>query len=355
MSPTAAPLSFAEAVDRLPKVELHVHVEGTMRPSTVVELAARNGVPLPTTDLDELYRYTSLDTFLEVFWLVQSTLGSRADWARLGYESVVDGAAHGRVHAETFFTPARHLATGQSLADIVAGLAEGVAAGDAATGATTWLICDADRAYGPAAAQQLAEELVELRRAAAPGSERVVGFGMDSTERGVDPAAFAPAFATARAGGLRRTAHQGEDTPASAIATVVDVLGAERVDHGLSVLGDPELVRRLAADRVPLTVCPTSNVVIANRVTELRLHPLPAMRAAGLLTSINTDDPALTDLDLGREHVACAEAFAWGWDDVVDVVLDGVASSWLDDADQRALAARVRAEADRLRTQMDQA
>jgi adenosine deaminase len=110
--PVATP---ADAFDRLPKVELHCHVEGTMRPATVVELARRNGVALPTADPTLLYRYDSLDSFLAVFWLVQSTLATRGDWARLAYESVVDGAAHGVVHREAFFTPARHLAGGQHL------------------------------------------------------------------------------------------------------------------------------------------------------------------------------------------------------------------------------------------------
>ena len=120
--PVATP---ADAFDRLPKVELHCHVEGTMRPATVVELARRNGVALPTADPTLLYRYDSLDSFLAVFWLVQSTLATRDDWARLAYESVVDGAAHGVVHRESFFTPARHLAGGQDLAAIVGGLTRG--------------------------------------------------------------------------------------------------------------------------------------------------------------------------------------------------------------------------------------
>ena len=139
-------MDIATALDRLPKVELHCHVEGTMRPQTVVDLARKNRVPLPTSDPTALYRYSSLDTFLAVFWLVQSTLGEPDDWARLAYESVVDGAAHGLVYRETFFTPARHLAAGQDLAGIVAGLAEGLAVAEADTGARVMLICDIDRA-----------------------------------------------------------------------------------------------------------------------------------------------------------------------------------------------------------------
>src|ERR1700730_12202799 len=153
-----------EALEQLPKVELHCHVEGTMRPATVLELAARNHVTLPTTDLDQLYRYRSLYEFLAVFWMVQSCLRTRDDWSRLAYESVIDGAAHGRVYAETFFPPARHLAAGQRLADIVAGLADGIEAAEAETGARCRLIADMDKAFGPDAGRQLAAELGELGR-----------------------------------------------------------------------------------------------------------------------------------------------------------------------------------------------
>jgi adenosine deaminase len=192
---------LAAALRALPKVELHCHVEGTMRPETVRELARKNGVPIPGGDLLALYRYGSLDEFLTIFWLVQSVLHDRDDWARLGYESVLDGAAAGRVYAEVFVTPARHLAGGQTLASFLEGLAAGLAAGDAQTGCQTRLIVDMDRAYGGEAGLQLITELIELRRAGAAGADRVIGIGMDSTEIGVDPLSFAPAYRQAAAAG----------------------------------------------------------------------------------------------------------------------------------------------------------
>jgi len=338
-------VDVAIALDRLPKVELHCHVEGTMRPQTVVELARKNGIPLPSADPTELYRYSSLDTFLQVFWLVQETLGTPEDWARLAYESVVDGAAHGLVYRETFFTPARHLAAGQELGDIVAGLAEGLQAGEQETGARVMLICDIDRAYGGAAGRNLVERLVELRRAGAAGTERVLGLGLDSTEKGVDPTQFAEAFELAGRAGLHRTSHQGEETPPSYIQAGLDVLGCERIDHGLSSIQDHELTRRLSEQRIPLTVCPNSNVLIANAVPQLDLHPYRRMREAGLLATLNTDDPALTDLDLGREYLTVKRAFGYTWDDMVQISLDGVEATWLDPSDKRALAARVEREA----------
>jgi adenosine deaminase len=343
------PTPLAEALDRLPKVELHCHVEGTVRAATVAELAAKNGIPLPVDDPTELYRYDSLDGFLQVFWLVQSVLCDREDWARLAYESVVDGAAHGLAYRESFFTPARHLVAGQDLVAIVAGLDEGLTAAEDETGVRVNLICDFDRDFGPGAALDLAEELVAARRAGAPGTDRVIGVGYDSTEIGQDPASYAEAFAAAAAGGFRRTAHQGENSGPDAIAACVDVLGAERIDHGMTLLESPELTARFADERIALTVCPNSNIRIANAFPTLADHAYPAMRAAGLLATLNTDDPGLTDLDLGYEYASVAEAFGWGWDDMVAIALDGVEATWLDTDAKAALRARVDEAADALR------
>ncbi len=340
--------SLAAALEALPKVELHCHIEGTMRPSTLLDLARRNGVELPTSDPTELYRYDSLDSFLEVFWMVQSALGGPGDWARLAYERVVDSAAHGVVYCEAFFTPARHLAAGQDLAAIVAGLDEGLAAGEAETGARCLMVADMDRAFGPAAGLQQVQALAALRRAGARGTGRVIGVGMDSTERGIDPVSFRSAYDAARAAGFRLTAHQGENSPASAIAACLDVLGVERVDHGVPVMDDPDLVSRMVGERIPITVCPTSNVVIANVVDRLEDHPFARMRTAGLLATVNTDDPALTDLDLAQEYAAVAAAFGYGWDEMVHIALDGVDASWLDDAGKAALRDRVTVAAGQL-------
>jgi adenosine deaminase len=337
------------ALEQLPKVELHCHIEGTMRPTTVLELAHRNNVPLRTTNLDELYRYTSLTSFLEVFWMVQAVLVTREDWARLGYESVVDSAAHGRVYSETFFTPAAHLKRGQDLGDIIAGLAEGIAAAEGETGARCMLICDIDRDHGPSAALEMVERLVELRRASAAGVDRVLGVGMDSTELGVDPRTFAPAYKAAASGGFRLTAHQGENSPASAIRDCLDVLGAQRIDHGLSLPDDPDLVRRFAGEQIPLTMCPNSNILIANRFTNLADHPFSVLRAQGVLAMLNSDDPALMGIDLGYEYRTVAAAYGWDWDEMVKVARDGVAASWLDDDDKRHLDARITAAAEVLR------
>lgn len=344
-----AGMDLDAALERLPKVELHCHVEGTIRPTTVIDLAAKHGLRLPTEDPTELYRYTSLTTFLEVFFLIQTSVGAREDWTRIAYESMQDGAAHGRVYAEMFFTPARLLASGQTLADIVAGLDEGLEAAERDLGVRGMLICDVDRAFGPGPALELATELARLRREGAPGTDRVLGMGLDSTEIGVDPTTFAEAFAVARGAGLRITAHQGEDSGPDAIRAAVDVLGAERIDHGITLGLDPDLLARFVDEQIPLTMCPNSNIRIANRYERLEDHPLAGYREAGVLATVNTDDPALTDLDLGYEYRTVAAANGWGWDDMVEVALDGVRATWLDEDDQAALRARIVSAAEELR------
>jgi len=341
MAPTDA---ARDEFDRIPKVELHCHVEGTVRPTTVVELARKAGRPLPVEDPADLYRYDSLDSFLAIFWLVQEAISDRGDWARVAYESLVDAAAHGLRYREMFFTPARHLAAGQHLEDIVAGLSEGIDAAEVETGVRAMLIADIDRAFGPAAGLELVERAGELR--AAGKAERVIGIGADSTELGIDMRAFAPAFESAARLGFRRTCHAGEAVGIGPenVRIALDVLGAERIDHGVATAEDPELIERVASQGIPLTVCPTSNVVIANRYASLAQHPLLALRDAGVLVTINTDDPAMMELDLGEEYRRVGEAYGLDREALGELAVEGIASTWLDDTDRRTLAAQFEAQ-----------
>jgi adenosine deaminase len=334
-------MAALDAYDAIPKVELHCHLEGTIRPTTVLELAHKNGRALPTEDPTELYRYHSLDSFLSVFWLVQELLADQDDWERAAYESVVDAAPHGLRYREMFFTPARHLATGQQLGAIVAGLTRGLERAEAETGVRCMLICDMDRAYGGGSARELVELAGELRMGG--GAERLIGIGMDSTELGVDPREFADAFALAARYGFRRTGHAGEDTGPDNIEVALEALRLERIDHGLAILGDLRLVARVAEARIPLTVCPNSNVLIANKYERLEDHPFRRMRQAGLLATLNTDDPAMTDLDLGTEYRSVAAALDMPWPEMVAVALDGIEASWLDDGDKQAMRSEFQA------------
>jgi adenosine deaminase len=344
-------MNLDEALDRLPKVELHCHVEGTMRPQTVADLAAKNRRTLPVADPADLFHFENLDEFLSVFWLVQECLVERDDWARLAYESVLDGAVHGLVYRETFFTPARHLTAGQQLEDIVAGLEAGLSSAEKETGARVMLIADIDRAYGGQRGREMVEQLALLKKAGK--AERVIGVGMDSTELGVDPADFLPAYGLAREAGLRLTAHQGEKSPPSAILFDVEHLGVERIDHGISILEDAEAAHRLVDRGIPLTVCPISNVKIANLCASVEDHPWPRMREAGLHLTLNTDDPAMIGDDLGLEYATLARAHGYGFSDMVEISLAGVDATWLDDDERRRLRQRIRTEATELQRALD--
>jgi adenosine deaminase len=185
----------------------------------------------------------------------------------------------------------------------------------------------------------LVDGVAELRRAG--NGERVIGIGADSTELGVDLAAFAPAFAAAKRYGLRRTSHAGEAVgcgPAN-IEIALDVLGAERIDHGVALPEDPDLLARVAGEGIPLTVCPTSNVVIANRFESLAEHPLLDLYRAGVRITINTDDPAMMQWDIGREYAAVGEAFGLDVAALGQMATDGIDSTWLEEPDRRTLRA----------------
>jgi adenine deaminase len=327
-----------DVYDRIPKVELHCHVEGSVRSSTVVELARKSGRVLPVSDPEELYRYDSLDSFLAIFWLIQELLVTQGDWARIAHESLVDAAVHGLRYREMFFTPARHLAGGQDLAAIVAGLTEGIESAEAVADIRCMLIADIDRAFGPEAGLELVQQLGELRRAGR--AERIIGVGADSTELGVDLRAYSRAFGEAARLGFRRTCHAGEAVGVGPdnIRVAIDALGAERIDHGVAVAEDPALLREIVDRRIPLTVCPTSNVVIANRYRSLGEHPLQQLRSAGVLLTINTDDPAMMELDLGQEYRSVAAASGLGADELGRMALEGIESTWLDASDRATLA-----------------
>jgi adenosine deaminase len=308
-----------------------------VRAGTVAHLAREAGRPLSVDDPELLYRYDSLDSFLAVFWLIQELLGTRDDWGRIAYQSLVDAAGHGLRYREMFFTPARHLADGHEFGGIVAGLMDGIASAEAETGVRCMLLAVIDRACGPAAGDELVDRLTALRRSGR--AERVIGVGVDSTELGGDLRAYRPAFHEAAKAGFRRTCHAGEAVGRGPdnIRVAVDGLGAERIDRGVAIVEGPDLVDRLAAERIPLTACPTSNVVIANRFRSLGEHPLRQMRDAGLLVTINTDDPTMEDLDLGREYRRVAAAHAWDATDMGSLTLEGIEATWLEAPDRAAL------------------
>ncbi len=271
----------------LPKAELHLHIEGTLEPDLAFRLAERNGVPLPYAGPAELaaaYAFTSLQSFLDLYYATMAVLRHADDFADLAQAYLARAAAQGVRHAEIFFDPQAHLARGVPLAEVMRGLGEGLAAGGDRAGVSTGLIACFLRDAGPGAARDCLHQLLGYR-------DQIIGVGLDSAEVGYPPELFADVFAAAAREGLHRVAHAGEEGPPGYIWQALDVLGAERIDHGVRCLEDPALVRRLAADQVPLTVCPLSNLrlQVARSWADV---PVRQMLDAGLLVTINSDDPA---------------------------------------------------------------
>ncbi|MFH0518264.1 adenosine deaminase [Streptomyces sp. M41] len=271
----------------LPKAELHLHIEGTLEPELAFELAARNGVELPYADTDELrtaYQFEDLQSFLNLYYELMAVLRTEQDFADLANAYLAHAAAQGVRHAEIFFDPQAHTKRGLELGTVVEGLWWALGNSAAEHGVSTRLIMCFLR-------DDSAESAMDTLRAAEPYLDRITGVGLDSAEVGHPPVKFREVYEAAAALGLRRVAHAGEEGPPAYITEALDVLGVERVDHGLRCVEDPALVERLVRERVPLTLCPLSNVRLRT-VDTLAGHPLPAMLDAGLMCTVNSDDPA---------------------------------------------------------------
>ncbi|MFC3998934.1 adenosine deaminase [Nocardiopsis sediminis] len=270
----------------VPKAELHVHIEGTLEPELVFDLARRNGVPAPAASVEELrarYRFTGLRSFLDVYYANMAVLLTEQDFHDLAAAYFARAAEQGVRHAEVFFDPQAHLSRGVSMATVVQGLA---AAADEARhlGISAGLILCFLR-------DEPAASAAEALRLAEPFLDRIVAVGLDSAEAGHPPSGFVDVFATARDMGLHAVAHAGEEGPPEYVREALDLLRVERVDHGVRSLEDPALIARLRDEQVPLTVCPLSNVRLRS-VDTISEHPLPRLMDEGLLVTVNSDDPA---------------------------------------------------------------
>lgn len=291
-----------ELVQAMPKAELHLHIEGSLEPELIFALARRNGVALPYPDVEALraaYAFTDLQSFLDIYYAGASVLLKAQDFEDMAWAYLQRAHADHIAHAEIFFDPQTHTARGVDIGVVIRGLAAACGRARREFGLTSALILCFLR--------HLSEEAAfETLRQALPYREHFIGVGLDSSERGHPPEKFARVFAQCRELGLHVVAHAGEEGPPAYIESALDVLKAERIDHGVRCLEDPALVRRLAAERVPLTVCPLSNVRL--RVyPALAQHRLVELLDAGLCVTVNSDDPAYFGGYLNRN---LAEAFA---------------------------------------------
>lgn len=296
-------MTAADAIHQLPKAELHVHVEGTLEPETVLALAHRNGVDVGYPDAAALaaaHRFGDLRSFLDLYYRCTSVLRRAEDFRDLADAYLARARAEGVVRAEIFFDPQAHTSRGVPLGEVVEGLAGAVAAAEEHHGLSAGLIACFLRDAGPDEAMRTLDEL-------APHAHRLLGVGLDSAEVGYPPSLFARVFEEAGSLGLHRVAHAGEEGPPEYVWQALDVLGVERVDHGIRSVEDRALLRRLATDRVPLTVCPLSNVRLCC-VPSMAEHPLPVLLDAGVVATLSSDDPAYFGGYVSANYQAVADA-----------------------------------------------
>ncbi|MDO8950038.1 MAG: adenosine deaminase [Actinomycetota bacterium] len=317
---------FAEFVRSLPKAELHVHIEGTLEPDLMLALAERNHQPLPYPDVSAAraaYRFADLQSFLDLYYRGANVLQTEQDFYDLTWAYVTRAAQEGIRHIEPFFDPQTHVQRGVPFGLVIAGILHALGDAEEDFGITSKLIMCFLR--------DLSVEDAEHTLATAHlYQSRIAGVGLDSAEIGNPPEKFEKVFDQAGAYGLHRVAHAGEEGPASYITGALDVLNVERIDHGVRCLDDPVLVQRLVDERIPLTVCPLSNVKL--RVFEsLASHPLRRMMDAGLLVTVNSDDPAYFGGYLSDNYLAVAEALDLSPLDMVTLARNSFEASFADE------------------------
>jgi adenosine deaminase len=291
----------------LPVAELHIHIEGTLEPELLVEIAERNGTWMPVMDPVQLraqYRFSDLQSFLDQHYSNLRVLKIEQDFYDLATAYLKRAAAAGVRRAEIFFDPQTHLANGTPLEEVFGGLSAALADGARDYGISADLIPCFLRDLGPEAGDA-------ILRACLPFRDKFIGVGLDSTEVGYPPALFTDVYQLAAAEGLRLVAHAGEEGGPDYVREALDLLGVERVDHGVRSMEDPGLVARLRDERIALTVCPLSNVAL-KVVDTLAAHPLPAMLDAGLLACVNSDDPAYFGGYLDDNLAAVQREFGFG-------------------------------------------
>jgi aminodeoxyfutalosine deaminase len=285
-----------------PKIELHVHLEGTVRPATLLEIARRNDYALPVDTVDglaELYEYRDFEHFIEVWILTTNALRTRGDFRQVVVDYAAEAARHGAVYVEAIFSPAERIARGVRWDEIFAGYCDGAQEAEELHGVTVRLTPDI---YRGATAEQ-AEEVV--RHSAAYRERGVVGVGLGGLEAQYPPEPYADAFALAKSEGLGSVPHAGEVAGPVSIRGALEALQADRIRHGFRAIEDPALVAELAEREIVLDVTPVSNVR-TGAVGSLEEHPLPRLVEAGIRCSISTDDPAMFDTDLARDYAAAA-------------------------------------------------
>jgi adenosine deaminase len=322
--------TMTEFIRGLPKAELHVHIEGTLEPELAFELAAKHGVPLPHATVDDLrraYRFADLQSFLDVYYAGAGVLRDEDDFYRLTRAYLGKARSQGIVHVEIFFDPQTHTARGVALETVLNGMRRALIETEREQQLTYRLIPCVLRHLSASEAMSMLEQVLAHRDA-------IAAVGLDSSEAGHPPTKFREVFARARQAGLPAVAHAGEEGPPSYIREALDVLQVRRIDHGVRCEEDEELMERLARERVPLTMCPLSNVRL--RVFDrLESHNLKRLLERGLCVTVNSDDPAYFGGYLLENYLGVQEALALDREQLTLLARNSIEASFLAPAAKR--------------------
>ncbi len=328
---------------RLPKAELHLHIEGSLEPELMLELAERNGVSLPFSTVDEIraaYAFTDLQSFLDIYYAGAAVLQTSADFHDLTWAYLQRAAADGVRHAEIFFDPQTHTDRGVQIGVVFEGIGSALdRARDELDLSSQLILCFLRHLSAEAAMDTLEAALAHRHRFAA--------VGLDSSEAGHPPSKFTGVFDRARAEGLWTVAHAGEEGPPAYILEALDLLGVRRIDHGVRAIEDDALVQRLAAEQIPLTVCPLSNVKL--RVYErLEDHDLGRLVERGVLVTLNSDDPAYFGGYVAENYRQTARALKLSDQVMVQLAGNSLVASVMPEERRRKLLAELEAVSDTL-------
>ena len=323
-------------IQHLPKAELHLHIEGTLEPGLILKLAARNNIPVPfnpSAQAGASYRFSNLDGFLDIYFRSMAVLRTEEDFYDLTSAYLERAAAQAVRHTEIFFDPQAHTSRSVDFAQVCGGISRALHDGEQRLGITSRLIMCFLRHLDEGDAMKTLEQAMPFRKV-------IYGVGLDSTETGNPPRKFKRAFAKARDAGFALVAHAGEEGPASYVREAVEILEVQRIDHGCRVLEHPALTEELARSRIPFTVCPLSNVKlgVANAIEE---HPAKRMLDAGLMVTINSDDPAFFGGYVGENYQAVQDGL--GLDDrtLGELARNSFRAAFIDDERKRELLAEV--------------
>jgi adenine deaminase len=316
--------ALRQAIIHSPKTELHLHIEGTLEPDMMFALAKRNGLKLPYASVAALraaYEFADLQSFLDLYYAGAAVLITEQDFFDLTYAWAQHAARDKVLHAEIFFDPQTHTQRGIDIGVVVSGITKALQQAERDFGMTSYLILCFLRHLSE-------EEAFASLQEALPYREHFIGVGLDSGERGNPPEKFARVFARCRELGLRIVAHAGEEGPAAYVETALDVLKAERIDHGVRSVESPALVQRLARAGVPLTVCPLSNTRL-KVFNDMQQHTLPQLLKAGCKVTINADDPAYFGGYLNDNWLTLFEALPLTARDAWQMVRNGFEASFI--------------------------